>query len=412
MLILTFGSAAVLGWRPAVVAWRIHSAKKSLAEGEFEAALKQLEAAEELQPESAEVLFLLARANRRADRLHQVADFLDRALAAGWDSEQIEQQRSLYLVQSGRFERAELFLQRCLRRGVEDQLAEEIYEALSKGFLKTYRIGDALFCLQYWIQWKPRSVEPRLMLASVYEQLEDAKSAVKQYRVVLEIDPERPEIHRRIADHLFSLQDLEGARDHYSQCLARDSNDVTALLGIALCERRFARTESAREKLRELLKRDLTTSQRVQVLAELADILLRDDRNPEGAIKLLIEAERLDDNSHRVNQALAIAYRKTGKIDLADSHEQKSTAIVQRLNRLATITKELLRTPKNAELRYEAGKLFMEQGMKRAGAEWLSTALIFDPQHRGARLALAEYYDETGDHAAARRHRKSVGLDK
>jgi Tfp pilus assembly protein PilF len=51
----------------------------------------------------------------------------------------------------------------------------------------------------------------------------------------------------------------------------------------------------------------------------------------------------------------------------------------------------------------------MEQGMKRAGAEWLSTVLIFDPTHREAHLALARYYEETGEKAIAAKHRQQAG---
>lgn len=409
LFLIVLVSSAGLWGKWGLVSWRLRSARHALAEGRIDDALTQLVSAESLQPDRPELLFLLARANRRANHLQSALEYLNRAEKAGWSADEIRQQRSLLLVQSGQFGRAERFLETALRRGVDDQLAEEIYEALAKGYLKTYRLGDALFCLKYWIEWKPQEVGPRLMLADIKERVEDWKGAVAAYRSVLKIDPSLSEPNRRLADNLLMLQDVDGARRCYSRALELAPEDISAQIGRAKCDRRLARTKAATRQFEQLLKGDLSARQRVEVLIELAQILLRDERKPKDAIDLLLEAEKLAPHNHRVNAALAVAYRKIGNSGLARIHDEKSAAGLRRLNRLTEVTRLLVQSPKDAGLRYEAGMIFMEQGMKRAGAEWLTTVLMFDPHHRGAHRALAEYYEEAGDREAACRHRKLAG---
>lgn len=59
--------------------------------------------------------------------------------------------------------------------------------------------------------------------------------------------------------------------------------------------------------------------------------------------------------------------------------------------RVDEITQQLLKTPNNADLRYEAGKIMMDLGMKEEGAGWLRTAIQIQPTHRLAQEALAAY---------------------
>jgi Tfp pilus assembly protein PilF len=65
--------------------------------------------------------------------------------------------------------------------------------------------------------------------------------------------------------------------------------------------------------------------------------------------------------------------------------------------------------PENADLRWEAGRILMDQGMLTEGAAWMSTALIYDPDHKATHESLAEYYETIRpDEALARQHREQA----
>lgn len=388
--------AVVVGWKWALVTWKIRSARAALVAGDFERAVAELEAAERFQPERPELLYLLAKAYRRSDRVDEFTRYLKRAEEAGWAKDDLQNQRYLALVQIGRFDRAQPFLEQTVQKGADDELAEEFYEAKSKGCLRTYRLVEARVCLGYWIKWKPRSIQPRLWLADVNRRVSDWKAAVEEYRTILEIDENHAEAHLQLAGCLLQLQDAQGALTHYEKTLSLRPDDITAAIGRAQCERQLAIADDPAARFRDLLKRDLSDGQRVDVLVELAQIEFRDSSRPKEAIRLLKQAEKLAPHHEPTHATLAAAYRRIGSDALAKQHEAEAKASQARLDRLVEITRQIVHSPQDPELRYEAGKIYLEQGMKEAGLGWMRTALQLNPQHQKARLALAGDDEQRG----------------
>lgn len=390
-----------------MVSWKLRTARQSLKADDLPAAIEELESAERLQPDRAEVLYLLARGYRRSDRLEKASDYLQRAAEVGWPAEDVRVQRQLMRVQSGSFGDAEIALQELLRKGVQDdELAEEIYEARARGYLRTYRLADAALCLKFWIAWQQEAVKPRMWLADVWDRVDRRRDAVAQYRAVLKIDPKHNEARRRLGEDLLELHQVRDAKRQFEACLALDPGDVAANIGLAKCETRLAETDAARRLLQSLLKKEISRSQKTEVLIELGKMELRESNRPAAALELLRQAEQLDPNNHLVHINLAAAYRRLGKDAPAEAHETKGRQIERRFGRLTEITRELVKSPRNVALRLEAGKILMQQGMKREGAAWIGTVLMIDPHHRAARLALADYCEETGRPEAAREHRR------
>jgi len=62
--------------------------------------------------------------------------------------------------------------------------------------------------------------------------------------------------------------------------------------------------------------------------------------------------------------------------------------------------------PYDPALRYEAGMIFLQNGMTREGLHWLSTALDAYPAHRPTHEALAQYYEKAGQEDLAAYHRQ------
>ncbi len=395
-----------LGW--CYVAWQTHAARQALSEGQPARAAAILRKAESLQPNRAEILFLLGRALRRNGELEAAGSYLDRARQAGWPEPEVRLQRQLLLTQSGAFAQAGDFLTELLRKGVDDDTAEEIYEARAKGFYSSFRLPDALLCIEFWLKWRPHARQARVWRADIHERTEHWSDAVQDYRAILEHDPQDVEARLRLASALLPLNAIRDALEEYEKCLAVRPNDTAAILGRLKCLRRLGELADVSDRLAALLSRDLTQPQRGEVLCELGELALF-DHDYEQAIDYFTRARQADPTNSHVHHPLSTAYLRLGETDLAEAEKRRGEQLVDRTKQLAEITQQILEDPRNPELRYQAGMLFFGQGMKKEGAAWLMTALECDPGHRKSHAELASYYDEIGDAAAAQRHRTMAG---
>jgi tetratricopeptide (TPR) repeat protein len=177
------------GYRHASIAWRVRAARAALAAGDAPRAIAELRKAERIAPDQPVVSFLLGRALRRAGELQEVDAYLDRALRAGWSEEQVRQQHYLALLQTGHIKEADSYFSGILRAGAGDELAEEIYEARTKGFLSSYRLTDALLCIDYWLQWRPHTRQARMWRADIWERIDRWQNAAEEYGAVVAHDP-------------------------------------------------------------------------------------------------------------------------------------------------------------------------------------------------------------------------------
>jgi tetratricopeptide (TPR) repeat protein len=399
-----FFLAATFGAREGFLLWHIRSARASLSSGSPDRALDALHKITRLAGENAEVLFLLGRASRRADKLDAVYPYLDRAVRAGWPEDEVRHQRYLTLVQSGNLDQAGSYLEEVLRKGVDDDLAEEVYEARTKGFLTIYNLKDALLCIDYWLRWRPHARQARMWRAEIWERTSLWGNAIADYRAILEHNSDDFDARLKLADALLWEQDVKGALREYDVCVAMRPGNAAAQLGRVKSLRRTGASSEARSALRTLLEKDLTAEQKAEVLFELGEIALLNQDYAQAA-DFLSRSRAADPANRQVYHPLSQAYARLGKRDLADEAERRGEETTRRVTRLSEIVKEMVGHPDDPELRYEAGMLFFEEGAPKDGAAWLHTALRCDPNHRKTHAALADYYEKSGDVPSARHHR-------
>ncbi len=402
--LLLLAAGAPFLWRRAYVAWQVGKGREYLAAGDAAGALRPLRAAEWAWPDHPETLYLLGRSCRRAGQLAEAEQYLDRAERAGWRKQDVRDQRDLIAVQMGRFDRAEQFLSRVLTQPCDDELAEEVYEARAKGFLFTYRLGDALLCLNYWIEWRPNSVAPRLMRADIWERCERLTQATEEYRGILAVDPRHHIARRSLAQDLLIANSVEEALNEFNVCLKEQPNDFGALLGKAQCSHRLGDLAASEATLRQLLPLKLTVEERAEALVELGKVLLLTQRYEE-AIPHLLEAVEADPRNRGVYYVLGMAYTRAGQADAGEPYFERGRRVNEQYVRLAEITRLLVTSPGDAALRCEAGLIFTENGLAEEGAAWLQTALLFDPAHAPTHAALADYYAKSGHPERADYHR-------
>jgi tetratricopeptide (TPR) repeat protein len=379
------------------VDWQIRSAQSLLLMGDdadVESALRVLKSAESVErPTRPQLLYLLGRAERRAGNVDEAIEYLRRAQGAGWPARQVQEQIQLARIQRGHFEDLRQSLSGLTSGPASDEFAYEAYEAMAKGYLYAYRFADALHCLGYWIEWCPQAVEPRVMRAGIWEQSQDWKRAIEEYHEVLRIDPSHLKARLAMAGHmLLQLNQVQDACREFLYCLQEHPDDVSAVLGLAACERRLGAPQGAESRLRALLARRLTLEQRTNTQLQLGQILL-DRGEPDEAAELLAQAVAADPRNSPAQYALGSAYAATGQADKAAACFGRSRVLQEQFSRLTDITTELVNHPERAELRWEAGRILMEQGLSAEGAAWLSTVLMYDPHHQPTHEALADYYE-------------------
>ena len=409
--LLVLSIVILVGWQWAYVTWQMRTARSALLNGDVESALNVLQRAEPFQPERAELLYLLSRTFRRTGQIEQAIHYVDRAALRGWPEEELRHQRNLALVQMGRFHQAESYLKEILRKGCSDELAEEVYEAQARGYLKTFRLNDAVVCLNYWTQWRPNALQPRLWLADVWERCDRWQSACDEYRAILRGHPGHHEARLRLAVNLLRINKVRSARQEFETFLEEHGNDVEALIGLASCQRRLANTDEAQQRFQTLLSCSLTAGQRADVLVELGQIAI-DAKDVSRAIELLTKATEFDPQNRLAHSSLAMAFLKIDRDDQAARHREQAERIGKRFARLTKIINRLSTVPGDADLRWEAGTILMDQGLSEEGAAWMATALLFDPQHDQTHQSLADYYTRIGDEGSAAYHREKVAAPR
>ena len=408
VVVLIVVPLALAGAHRGAVSWKLHHARAEMQRGDFAAALVTLESADRWPPRRAETAFLLARTFRRSGDLEQCEAWLKTASERGWSPQDVRAQRHLLELQCGRFEQSQAWLTQVLASGADDDLAEEIYEAQAKGFLRSYRLNEAVVCLRYWIEWKPNAIQPRLWLADVWERCDRWQAAADEFQAVVDRAPDHFEARKRLAENLLTLNHVDRAYEHFQFCAERAPDDDAVALGLARCQRRSGHPEEAEQTLARRLDASPDKTSSVEMLVELGQIAI-DLRQVDRAIELLREAIGIDPAHALAHATLAEAFRKSGRIDEANEHHALADQINARYSRLSKVLGQLADTPGDADLRFKAGKLLMEQGLRAEGAAWMATALETDPTHGPAHEALADYFTAIGDHDRAAHHQQRSG---
>lgn len=403
-VLISLAITAAALWPTLRVTDSLTEARRALAAGDAETALRVLETALRRQPGRAEVQYLVAVAKRRSGRLDECASHLQLAQELGWDRKDIERQTWLAAAQRGDLADVRRQLFEAVQAESSNEVTEEIYEAFTKGCLTTYRLREAWMCVDIWLQWRPDAPQARIMRASVHEQLSDWERACEDYRAVLADRPDYRLARIRLGQALMVRKRYEEAHAEFQAQLAVAPDDVDALLGAAQCARRLGNTTVAREHLEAALPLALSAQQRGTVLGELGRLLLSDGKARE-ALEPLTQAAAILPGDYQIRHALGTAHARVGNRAEAELHHTKMQHLRTQHARLLEVTRRLTTEQASADLRCEAGAILMDVGMKKEGADWLLTALQYDPAHRRSHELLAGYYAESGNQTLAGRHR-------
>jgi Flp pilus assembly protein TadD len=94
----------------------------------------------------------------------------------------------------------------------DDPESVAILETLAAAYIRDLRYGPAYSTLERWIGMDPENATPLFWRGWVLERLNQAKSAMGDYRKALELDPELFNARLRVAEMLLEDKQPEEAR--------------------------------------------------------------------------------------------------------------------------------------------------------------------------------------------------------
>jgi tetratricopeptide (TPR) repeat protein len=310
---------------------------------------------------------------------------------------------ALFHAAEGDLDNVEGFLQDYIRRNRGS--AGPAREALAEGYLRMYRVLDALTLLQQWLDDQPNEVQALNLRGNLYWQISAMGKAADDYRRVVELDPRRREARERLGIGLLETGRYDEALKDLEQVRQWKPDDPDLEVQIARCHERIGRPQQAEEILDAVLAKHPEYGPALRLRGQM---LLQAGR-PADAENWLRQAVQALPDDYQANWSLYQSLEKQDKTAEAKDQLARAEYLKDRSMRLGEITtREMIMRPRDPALRCELGGLLLKKGLNELGERWLLSTLTLDPHYRPAHAALAEYYQEQGDADKADAHRREA----
>lgn len=424
------GAFSVPAVRSARVFYYLQEANKYASDPQ--AALAPLEIARELSPDRHDVMYALAVCYRRIGRFDDSRDILTRLHNAGYREEDLNRQRLFEAIQIGHTDEPVVQdkLIGLLHEDLPDDVAEELYEAMVKGYLTQYRLTEAYRILDNWERWRvdegqPKLArQPRLWMADLHARGMQIAESMQLYEKVIETDDECFEAHILLAQHLVQMNKVDEALVHLEKALTLPEierrPDARLEVKMAIADAKYrsvaageggatANMDEARSIAESVLDEPVASRlARNQARLLLAEILGEDPETLPRAIDLL---ERLveDDRNHSVaHDRLSLALSRDGQAERARFHRDRHQLLQEQQQTMFSIQQQLLVDPGNIPNRFRVANILYDQGSVEEAASWYDTILKFAPDHLGSHRQLAVIYKDAGNLRMAETHEAEV----
>jgi tetratricopeptide (TPR) repeat protein len=386
LLAAVVAAAAAAGgwwfWAPRLRAdreWR--AAQQCLERDDFPAARRALLQCQEMRPQDAAVHFALARMERRAGDLAKARDQLQEARRLGWPADQIELEQTLMQAQAGGVMATAARLRSAVNG--DDLGAALAYEALVKGWIQHQAIAEAYLACDAWLKRFPAAWRAHFWMGWILEKQVKHALALEHYRAAHQGNPEDIGIRFRYAETLLNLSEFSRALPELETCLQARPDDPACRFAAARCFQGLGRNEEAETLLSGLIREKPDHGPALFALAQLH--IAADD--PTGALEYARRAVNLDPDNPVRAALLAEALRGVHDPE-ANKWAEKARNLVERNERVASLTAAANADPRDATARLELGKYLASLGRKDEAARWFRAALAIDANLTPAREAL------------------------
>jgi tetratricopeptide (TPR) repeat protein len=390
---------------PHLWAWRhLSAAQDALKHYHADEARPHLDSCLAVWPDSVEVRLLASRAARLAGdydaaeeqlrQCHRLQNPPTREITLEW---------AMLHASAGDLDEVEGDLQDYIRKNPDQ--AGPAREALAEGYLRMYRVMDALSCLQQWLAVQPNEAQAYNLRGNLYWQINALAKAADEYRRVVELDPGRREARERLAIGLIESGRYDDALKQLEMVRQWKPDDPDVEARIARCQEWLDRPKEAQETLDRVLAQYPDHGPALRLRGQI----LLQGGHPTEAEPWLSRAVEAMPEDYASNWALYDCLEKQGKSTAAKAQLARSEDIKDRSARMSEITtRGMSARPRDPALRCELGLLFLKRGSRPMGESWLISALSLDPHYAPAHAALADYYQEQGDEQKAALHRKQA----
>lgn len=398
----SFGMIAAYLW----ASYHLRAARSALERYHTSEAIPHLRTALSIRSRDPETLLLSARAARRTDAFDQADRYLDQYQEVrGLDDEALLLERVLVAAERGDVDSVSKYCQGLVEQN--HPATPLILEALSRGYLRMYRLHEAEFCIKEWFRHQPDNTQALLIQAQLYDLQGRQSEAIASYRSALMIDSQMDEARLRLCIGLMQLGSVAEALPQLEYIHQRFPDNLMVQVYLARAYDRQGRTEEAEKLLNEVLK---NRPHFAAALAERGKLALRAGQN-EQAEKWLHEAITLNPSDHPSHYQYLLCLERNGKLEDLQKEQARLQAIekdIQLIQQLSTV--RMQQTPHDPELHYQAGIISQRAGSAQEALRWFHSALREDPHHAPTHKALADYYESIGDYGRAREHRQQAGV--
>jgi tetratricopeptide (TPR) repeat protein len=365
-------------------------------------ALEHLEVCLGAWPRDAATRLLAARAARQAGELDRAEKYLDEHEDLAPDkADDTLLEWAMLRATLGDVDSVEEYLRS--RLGRDPDQGPLIFEALTEGYLRMYRLFEALACLGQWMSRQPDNVRALYLHGRALHRIHAYKLAAEKYRRVLDLDPEQDDARLRLADCQLEEGMFAEAARNLEALRGRRPHDPEILVRLAFSWNGAGRTGEARRLLDALLRDHPDYGPALRGRGEVA---LQEGR-PDEAEPWLRRGLKVTPHDRQTVYSYYQCLERLGRKDEAARYHVRLKRLEADVIRLIDIGNRLMPArPHDPALHAELGEIFLRIGQEDLAARWFRSALRFDPGHGPAHRGLAEHYRARGDSARAEQHRR------
>jgi tetratricopeptide (TPR) repeat protein len=384
--------------------YHLRAARTALEHYHNHEAVGHLGACLQIWPRNLDCLLLAARAARRLNAFADAESFLERYRAArGSEDDNVMLEDILLLAQRGEVDT----VRRCCQTLVEEDHPETplILEAMTSGYIRQFRLHDALACLEDWQKRQPENPQAFFLKGRVFDQGMNLGEAVVCYRRVLQLDGDYDDARLHLAGKLLDLAQADEALPHLRYLHRRLPDNPLVQVLLARCRAQLGQAAQAEKLLDDLLAR---FPDDVMALAERGSLALQRGQNAAAEAWLSRAVEQAPGN-YQAYYSWYLALTRLGRTDEAGKVQKHLEEMKRDLARIQEIvTRQMQEKPHDPALHYEAGQIALRAGAMDEGVRWLESALKEDPGYEPAHKALADFFERVGSPGRAAQHRRAA----
>ena len=392
----------LVGW-PHAFAWYHFRAGRAAVENYHTAeAREHLDRCLKVWPTSVDAHFLAARAARRAGAFDEAREHLSECQRLTGDStEDIALESALLDASMGNLAEVEKFLVDQVNASPRN--ARLIWEGLAEGYIRMYRVLDALASVNRWLQVDPDNIRALTLRGDTHWKVGAVLKTVPDYTRVIELDPEQNDVRWRLSLGLLETGLYTDALKHLEELARRKPNDIEVRVRLARCQYVMGQRAQARKLLASILADNPEHGTALRTRGQIN----RMDGQLEEAEEDLRKAIRIMPNDHPSHWELAQVLQRLKKDAEAKEMSARAEKIKANHEKLQELsTQKMSVRPNDPALHCEMGKLLLSMGHSGTARLWFQSALEIDENYGPAHAALADYYQGQGDKENAERHRR------